>query len=704
MTIATCTAEVLDAADPADSALLEQLHSDPGIEFVDHHDGQLEELRKLQPPPDRELLVEPCRWVYYPWRRTVVKVLGPRAFRAVRLDRNRNLITAEEQTRLGALRIGVAGLSVGHVIANTLAAQGSCGELRLADFDRLELSNLNRVPASVLDLGLNKAVVAARRIAELDPFLCVQILDVGLTPDSVDAFLDGLDIVVDECDSLAMKAILRYGARARRIPVLMATSDRGLVDVERFDLQPQRPILHGQLGELDVAVLPGMSSREKVPHMLRHLEAERLSPRLAASAVEIDRTLSTWPQLAGDVVLGATVLAEAVRRIGLGEELRSGRTRIDVGLAIDQLDEPEVATDRPSPPADYSDPALPGLSGLISTAAIRAPSGGNAQPWHIEAGPDSITIRLAREHTSTMDAGFRGSAVALGAALFNAKVAAADQQMLGPVSLLEKPDGAPLQATLQLRDGDDPDLARLYQPMLARETNRRLGVPDPIPADTVELLDAVAEREGAQLHLVTERHHIVRAATVLASSDRIRYLTPRLHADMISELRWPIDQWPDTGIDVRSLELDPGDLAALEILKRPDVMAYLAQWNAGTALGEETRRRVLASSAMAVISVSGSTLTDYARGGSAMEAVWITAEQRGLAVQPMSPVFLYARAVEDFRKLSTRFADELEQLQTEFRLLARIPAGAALVLVLRFSVSGPTSVRSRRSLDRISLL
>jgi hypothetical protein len=133
-------------------------------------------------------------------------------------------------------------------------------------------------------------------------------------------------------------------------------------------------------------------------------------------------------------------------------------------------------------------------------------------------------------------------------------------------------------------------------------------------------------------------------------------------------------------------------------------MAYLAQWNAGTALGEETRRRVLASSAMAVISVSGSTLTDYARGGSAMEAVWITAEQRGLAVQPMSPVFLYARAVEDFRKLSTRFADELEQLQTEFRMLARIPAGASLVLVLRFSVSGPTSVRSRRSLDRISLL
>ncbi len=253
MTITSRTAQVLDAADLADKAVLERLRADPVIEFIDHLKEQREELRRLRPPPDPDLVAEPCRWAYYPWRRAVVAVLGPRAFRAVRLDRNRNLITAEEQARLGALRIGVAGLSVGHVIAHTLAAQGMCGELRLADFDRIELSNLNRLPATVLDLGLNKAEVAARRIAELDPYFLVRVLDVGLTVDTVDEFLDGLGVVVEECDSLDMKASLREGARARRIPVLMATSDRGLLDVERFDLQPQRPILHGLLGDLDFA-------------------------------------------------------------------------------------------------------------------------------------------------------------------------------------------------------------------------------------------------------------------------------------------------------------------------------------------------------------------------------------------------------------------------------------------------------------------
>ncbi len=707
MTISPLIARVLDAANPADNALLKQLRADPLVEFVDRSDEQREELRRLRPPPDAALVAEAGRWAYYPWRRTVVAVLGPRGFRAVRLDRNRNLITAEEQTRLGALRIGVAGLSVGHVIAHTLAAQGICGELRLADFDRIELSNLNRVPATVFDLGLNKAEVVARRIAELDPYLHVRVLDAGVTLDTIDEFLDGLDVVVEECDSLDIKALVRESARARRIPVLMATSDRGLVDVERFDLEPQRPILHGLLGELDTASLAGMTSRDKVPHVLRQIDAQRVSPRLAASVVEIDHTLSTWPQLAGEVVLGATLIAEAVRRIGLGEDLRSGRIRIDVGDALNRLELPEIAEDGATAPAEYPDPSLPGVpgvTGVVVGAAIRAPSGGNVQPWQVQADDGAITIRLAPEHTSRMDVGFRASAVALGAALFNAKVAAAAQNLLGPVSLTENVGDTPLQAVLQLRGGDNSDLSGLYQPMLARETNRRLGTWRPIPADTIELLRTASEREGAQLHLLAQRDDLDSVATILAAADRIRYLTPKLHAEMVSELRWPNDRFPDTGIDVRSLELDPGDLAVLDILKRSDVMAWLAKWNGGTALGEDTRRRVVASSALAVIAAPGGTLTDYARGGSAAEAVWITAQQRGLSVQPISPVFLYARDVEDFSGLSKLFVGELAELQTEFRRLVGMPIGTAPALTLRLAISEPASVRSRRSIDRICLL
>lgn len=697
------SAHVLDPTEPGDNALLDELRADPDIEFLDAHDAQLASLRTLRPAPADELLSEGRRWAYYPWRRAVVAVLGPRGFQALRLDRNRNNITAAEQTTLSSLTIGVAGLSVGHVIAHTLAAQGLCGKLRLADFDRLELSNLNRVPATVFDLGINKAVVAARRIAEIDPYLPVEVLDAGLNAETLDEFVSGLDIAVEECDSLDIKALLRIAARDRQIPVLMATSDRGIVDVERFDREPGRPILHGLLGQLDIGLLPGMSSREKIPHVLRHLEAERLSPRTAASLIEIDRSLSTWPQLASDVIIGASAIAEAVRRIGLGEELRSGRSRIDVSWALNQIHEPDMRNryettldDEPTTPQSLDGGPLEHLA----TAAMRAPSGGNTQPWQITIAKDAITVGIDPEYTSTMDLKFRGSAVALGAALLNIKIAAAKHHVLGSVTITDG-DGVPLEATMRVSDGNDPALAHLYQSMLTRESNRHHGVPKPLDAATITHLTDAAQQHGARLQLVTQRDDIAQAATILAAADRIRFLTPHLHREMISELRWPGDPDPDAGIDVRSLEFDPGEMAVLDVLRRPDVMARLAEWDAGSALGDDMRDRVLASSALAVVTVTGNDLRAYAVGGSAVEAVWITAQQHGFGVQPVSPVFLYAHTDAELEELSAPFAAELGELQSEFNALTRLQAGESVALVLRLAVAPPASLPSRRSISRV---
>lgn len=697
------TARVLDPTNPGDNALVDELRADPDIDFLDDHDAQLESLRALRPPPSDELLGEGRRWAYYPWRRAVVAVLGPRGFQALRLDRNRNNITAAEQTTLSALTVGVAGLSVGHVIAHTLAAQGLCGKLRLADFDHLELSNLNRVPATVFDLGINKAVVAARRIAELDPYLPVEVLDAGLNAETLDDFVKGLDIAVEECDSLEVKARLRVAARDLKIPVLMATSDRGIIDVERFDRDPGRPILHGLLGQLDIDLLPGMSSREKIPHVLRHLEAERLSPSTAASLIEIDRTLSTWPQLASDVIIGAAAIAEAVRRIGLGEELRSGRSRIDVNWALGQIHEPDMAHRYELIPDDPNTPQTLDGGPLehLATAAMRAPSGGNTQPWQIALTEDAITVGIDPDHTSTMDLKFRGSAVALGAALLNIKIAAAEHHVLGPVTVTTA-GSAPLQAIMRITDdGNDPALARLYKPMLARESNRHYGTPKPLDGATITQLIDAAEQHGARLRLITQRDDIAQAATILAAADRVRFLTPHLHQEMISELRWPGDPDPDTGIDVRSLEFDPGEMAVLDVLRRPDVMEQLAEWDAGSALGDDMRDRVLASSALAVVTITGSDLRAYAAGGSAVEAVWISAQQQGFGVQPVSPVFLYAHNAAELEELSAPFAAELGELQGKFSALTGLQPGESIALVLRLTVAPPASLPSRRSITRV---
>jgi molybdopterin/thiamine biosynthesis adenylyltransferase len=699
-----CNAIILNADDPADAAFLHELRADPRIEAIDNVCQQWAELQRLAPSP--ELTAEPTRWAYYPWRRTVISVLGPRAFRRVRLDRNRNLITDDEMDRLGRLRIGVVGLSVGHAIAYTVAAQGLCGELRLTDFDEMELSNLNRVPASVLDIGVNKAVVCARRIAELDPYLSVTVMPAGIASATVDPFMDGLDIVIEECDSLDAKVLVREVARRRGLPVLMATSDRGLLDVERYDIEPSRPIMHGLLGDMDTVRLANLSSGQKLPYALRMTDATQVSSRMAASLIEVGKTLSTWPQLSSEVALNASVLAEAVRRIGLGEKLPSGRVRIDSAAMLDKLDQPAVAAlDLPANESDDADDQVEptNITDIVAAAAARAPSGGNAQPWHIQARDGALSIRLAPEYTTAMDVRYRASAVAVGAATFNARVAAAAHGLVGQVAFQPGDEASPLSAIVHLVHGDDPELNAMYDAMLRRATNRHRGDRVPIPDHTHQLLNSAAQTEGARLQLLTDSAELAQAATILAAADRIRYLTPQLHTEMFAELRLPGDPAPESGIDVRSLELNPADLVMLDILRRSEVMATLAAWDAGSALGDDTYDRVSGSAAIGVISVSGHTLTDYARGGSAAESIWITAQQHGLAVQPVSPAFLYTHTDDDRRELSPPFGGDLGDLQYTFRKLANTELSESQVLVLRFSRAPQPSVPSRRrGLHRVS--
>jgi len=689
---------VLDVRVREQREVLRTLREDHSLQVVDRLDEQQAQLSEIKPPPRPSILEEGYRWVYYPWRRAVVRLLGPRGFGTLRLDRNRNKVTAAEQARQRDLRVGVIGLSSGHVIAHVLAMEGLVGELRLADFDLLELSNLNRVPASVLDLGVNKALVAARRIGEIDPYLSTVTFTEGVRSENLDTFLDGLHLLIEECDSLDVKVLVREAARERRIPVLMETNDRGVLDVERFDLEPDRPIFHGLLPGVSSESLQGLSIQEKAPYVLQMMGAADVSSRGAASLLEVGQSITGWPQLASEVTLGAATTAAAVRRLGLTGDLPSGRVRIDIDEALAwiapvELEEEEEVVPTPAETGRVEgDPVE-----VIVEAARRAPSGGNIQPWRFEAGAEEIRIYLVPERTTTMDVRHRGSYVAIGAALFNARVAAASLRVLGPLRLF--PDGVASHhvGTLEVGTSTDREIVPLADAVWTRAANRRVAKPVPVDPDTADLLARNVEREGAKLHLTSSREKIEAVADLLAESDRFRFLTPTLHKEMIGELRWPGHDTLEEGLDVRTLELSSPELAALELLRRPDVVGHLADWRAGNALGARTRAIVASSSALAVVTVPRADPLWYVRGGAAVERFWLTAELQGLALQPVSPVFIYAVDEHDFLHIGgERYLDAIFALSQRFGELWDLDSAERTVLLLRVTHAPPPDVRSAR--------
>jgi tRNA A37 threonylcarbamoyladenosine dehydratase/nitroreductase len=670
-------------------------------------------------------------WFLYPWSRRAVHLLPEAEFRELRSSRNRNKISAEEQERLRGLRIGIIGLSVGGASAMALAMEQVGGELLLADFDSLSLSNLNRLRAGVHELGLPKAIVTARAIAELDPYVRVRPYREGITDENLEAFLrpDGrpLDLVVEECDDLYMKVRVRERARELRIPVVMETSDRGLLDVERFDLEPDRPVFHGLIGATTSEEVRRLPKKERIPFVLRIVGERTISPRMAASLIEIDSTLKTWPQLASAIWLGAGALADTVRRIALGQLTSSGRFYVDLEQLVRDgagevalepaptptpapIEEARVAPTLPlAPCTERATPSLEQVRTLAAYATL-APSGGNCQPWRFRWNGERLRLVHDRDRSrSLLDVDDLASWLACGAAVENASLAARQMGLEARVALAPDPREPAAVCDLRFAAGRAAraEDAALAAAIPARVTNRRLGPRAPLGReDSGRLLAAVEEVPGAALHLVEEPERLAELGEVLGRCDRLRFLSRTMHAEMMAEVRWSADEVRRTrdGIDVATLELSPTDLAALRVTSSWGAMELLGKVGGGAALERPARKAMAAASAAALVTVDGGTSrAAFFAGGRAMQRVWLEATVLGLAVQPMAPLgYLLARLERGGDGLTSAERATLRELRS--RLAAVFPEadGRAAPMLLRLSrAPAPTARALRRHVEDV---
>ncbi len=675
-------------------------------------------------------------WVYYPWSGRLVHLLDEAEFALVRTDRNRNKITREEQAVLATKRIGVIGLSVGQSICLTLALERGFGELRIADFDTLDLSNLNRIRSGVHSLGHLKTVNVAREIAELDPFLKVEPYNEGLKSDNIDAFLnDGgkLDILVDECDSVDVKILCRQRAKAYGIPVIMDTSDRGLLDVERFDLEPERPILHGLVDHLDLKLAAqARTNEEKLPFVIPIIGLETMSTRIKASMLEIESTVTTWPQLGSSVVMGGAVVGHVARRILLGQPMVSGRWWLDpdellgveevpladersIGAALDRgADRHTISLDAMIAAADNL--SLPNTGGRLAfteaeqlaLAGSHAPSGGNCQPWKFLHHNGRLLLFLDTERAhSVLDPGSRYAWLSMGACAENVMLEAARLGIDLQHSFAPLPEVPELIAVFSNNAEPALDQGARMEAALAgaiphRCTNRRFSETRELPLAKAEaLIDSVASRFPlTPLSIVRDHEIIDRVAVLCGKAERIRFLNNECHRDMfVREMRWNSEEADRTrdGIDVATLELSLADRTGLRVAADPTAMALLRHWGTGNAIEKMTSKMIRASSALAIISVPDMTLASAYTGGRALERAWLKATALGITAHPVgAPIFMGIHGLwDDNGILSATEHREAEAVLDEFRSILGM-TGTHPFFMMRLGEAPPPSARSLR--------
>ena len=292
------------------------------------------------------------KWVYFPWISTLVHILDETDFHLIRTARNKNLINAEEQEKFYNAVIGIGGLSVGNSVALAIVLQGGGKRIKLADFDTLALTNINRVRAGIENLGVRKVEVTARQIYQINPYAEIELFPDGLTKENISQFLSGppkLDIVIDELDNLAVKVLIREEAKKNRIAVVMATDngDNGLVDIERYDLDPKIQFFHGRMGDVSYEKLVGLDKMSIGRLIIQHIGIETVTNRVRESMPEIGKSLVSWPQLGGAALLNGSAVAYAVRKILNDQPVEENRALISLDeKLIPNYNSPEEKKER----------------------------------------------------------------------------------------------------------------------------------------------------------------------------------------------------------------------------------------------------------------------------------------------------------------------------------------------------------------------
>ena len=638
-------------------------------------------------------------WVYYPWSQRFVHLLDEIEFIEVRTNRNQFKITKEEQQLLQTKKIGIVGLSVGQSIALTMAMERICGEIRLADFDTAELSNLNRLRTGLHNMGVNKTIIAAREIMEIDPFIKVKLFQDGLHKNNMHEFFtaDGtLDIFIEVCDGMDIKIESRFKARELGVPVVMDTNDRGMLDVERFDLEPDRPILHGLADGLDPDNIKDLSNEDKIPYILKMVGAETISTRLKASMMEVEQSINTWPQLASSVVLGGALATDVCRRILLDQYHESGRYYVDMDeLVKDQHPKKTIKNTHPVNPylpleqadqqkcidlyflksnVNYLKIDDQQLNKIIDAALI-APSAGNNQPWKWVYSKNVLFLFHDKHKSwSWGDYYEMGSHMALGAALENLHLQAEALSLKDNVALFPVNGKAELIAAIHFTGAETPltESAKLFANHLyTRSTNRKLSVRQKINAGFFEQLQQVVnEFEHAAIHFTENEEDLNELAEIIAECDKVRLLNELGHEEFYHEIRWDrkeAEKLKD-GVEIGSVDVTQGDIAGLKVAKDWKAVELLAKWGKGAAFKKMSLKAVKSASAIIVFTIPDFNHTMLINVGRAVQKAWIFANKEGISVHPMlSPAFFFSRLTHgNGQDIAPDVAGELFKLRKRF--------------------------------------
>ena len=155
-------------------------------------------------------------------------------------------VDIDGQIKLKQSRVLIVGLGgLGSPVALYLAAAG-LGELHLADFDSVDLTNLQRqIIHDSPSVGMSKVDSAMARLTAINPEVVLVPHRAALDVDSLAAAVSNVDLVLDCSDNFATRGAVNAACVTARKPLVSGAAIRLEGQLSVFDpRRPESPCYH----------------------------------------------------------------------------------------------------------------------------------------------------------------------------------------------------------------------------------------------------------------------------------------------------------------------------------------------------------------------------------------------------------------------------------------------------------------------------
>lgn len=258
-------------------------------------------------------------------------------------------------------------------------------------------------------------------------------------------------------------------------------------------------------------------------------------------------------------------------------------------------------------------PTITDLEGLV-TAATKAPSSHNTQPWIFRPAEGAIELYADRTRGLPVnDPGNRELTISCGAALFNLRVAAAAAGWDTKVSLLPDTAQPDLLARVDFADSREPsnEEGALFTAIERRHTYRKPFQDRGITHELVSRLKSGAEVEGAHLDVVADESERDRIANLVAEGDRAQFADPNWRRELAA--------W---------MHASRGE--GLVVPAAPVTRLVVRSFDVGRRTGRKDEELAESSPLLAVIHTRSDNPAEWLSTGQALERVLLIAASEGI--------------------------------------------------------------------------